>query len=174
MNSSCCYRGCLSLRGLLWLFLGSESKSGHLGWAKWAGLKHDQFGMARARPDTMVNGSCRHEPPFGPCLGFASSPLGQARLDLSGQSRPGGQLDWHDGAHPDTTRPMRPITLACKPNCRPVFRQTLNRHPSVYKPPLHRSTPSKPYTVHPPHSHRRAAPRHHSSHLYSTVAVAAS
>jgi hypothetical protein len=31
---------------------------GHLGQAKWAGLKHDKIGSARAQPDTKDSGLC--------------------------------------------------------------------------------------------------------------------
>jgi hypothetical protein len=50
----------------------------HLGRAKRACLKHDQFHPAPARHDMVACRPCWHETCFGPCWGLGAGPLCQA------------------------------------------------------------------------------------------------
>jgi hypothetical protein len=62
---------------------------GHPSWAKWAGLKHDGIGPARARPSMKDCGPCWPEAHTGPCPGLTSGSLCQAWHDPFGRARLG-------------------------------------------------------------------------------------
>jgi hypothetical protein len=62
---------------------------GHPDWAKWAGPKHDDIGLARARPGTKDSGPCWPETRTGPFSGLTCGPPCQARHNPFGQARLG-------------------------------------------------------------------------------------
>jgi hypothetical protein len=63
-----------------------KGRLGHLGQAKWADLKHDKIGLARARSGPKDSGPCQPEAHIGSCLGLGFSLSCQARHDPFGRA----------------------------------------------------------------------------------------